>query len=321
MPTLPLYATTPIAGPEDWHRVESPGGYEVWRFVAGDRARDLWLIASLSWGSTTDRDYLRQYARYRRRPTRHAPPVPSQNCSATLALYESGKLILQFDTPFDGFRASAGQIGASADHMTVDPAGQLHLHLAGRMAAVNLSFHPLPAPSLPEIDLLDSESPTHRWSLSRPVCNVTGEIAIAHEPASEPLVFKINARGCHDHIWGTRPLAWDFRSGLFGWVLTPERTFAFAHLVPRGARLPITRLIATDSATDDHLAAQAAIVRPARPRFIARGFPRQIRFNDRLILENLRPLSAGSVLHLIYDVRWPGGEGVAICRLIDWPRL
>ncbi len=242
---LPLHAQTPFpAGPEGWHHVQAPGGYEFWRFIAGDPGRDLWLTALVSWGSILHPDYLRRYARYRRRPTRHRPPVPGEDCSITFALYESGRATIHFDALVGGdeFSITPGQLTAGdRANLVVDSDGRLHLHLSQcgtpeRRTTAKLVFEPLPAGSPPEIELPEGQAPVHRWSLSRPVCRVSGEVMIFQGPSASPRVINLNGRGCHDHAWGIRPPAWDFCLGFRGYVLDAGRTFAFAHLLPRGAK-------------------------------------------------------------------------------------
>src|SRR5688500_2921934 len=58
------------------HRVRSPGGYEWWHVEACDASADLVVRIDLFDGDPFNPAYRRAYARYRRRPTRVAPPVP-----------------------------------------------------------------------------------------------------------------------------------------------------------------------------------------------------------------------------------------------------
>ena len=73
MPAIPLYET-PLH-PHAWHRVAAPGGYEAWSFIAEDRD-GVRIEISLFDGDSFNDGYQTAYKRYRRRPTRVAPPVP-----------------------------------------------------------------------------------------------------------------------------------------------------------------------------------------------------------------------------------------------------
>jgi hypothetical protein len=341
MPTLPLYAQTLTAGePESWHRVNSPGGYEVWHFVAGDQERDLWAVASLSWGSTFLPRYLRRYERYRRSPTRAAPPVPKEHCCASFALYQSGAQVARFDIPVNGdeFNVSREQAGVSvgANRLSLDPDGRLHLNLRGipwrnawygpvvmrdRTISAKLVFEPVVSAPLREIELLNGETPIHRWAISRPVCNVKGEISIFEGAAGQPLVINLEGRGCHDHAWGIRPLAWDFDSGFSGYVLDEGRTFWFDHLLKRGSKVAVTRIIGVDAGGARDEQVQGTISSWDRQGIIGR-YPREIQFGQLLTLDTPKVLMASLFdIRLTYTAHWADRSARAFCRIVNWKRL
>ena len=97
MPTLPLYDAT--AHPDAWHRVIAPGGYELWHFEAEDAESGVHLTVDLVEGDQLSRDYMRAYRRYRRRPTRVAPPLPADYPCVRVSMSEGGRTLWKLDLP------------------------------------------------------------------------------------------------------------------------------------------------------------------------------------------------------------------------------
>ncbi|HEX8522177.1 MAG TPA: hypothetical protein VF669_07965 [Tepidisphaeraceae bacterium] len=341
MPTLPLYAQTLTAGePESWHRINAPGGYETWQFYAAGE-NDLWAGASLSWGSTFLPGYLRRYERYRRRPTRYAPPVPKEHCSASFAVFQGGRQLARFDTPVNGdaFNISRGHTGVSvgANRMTVDEKGRLHLNLRGtpwrerwrapmlmhdRTVSAQLVFEPVAAPMPRELDWLGAETPVHRYALSRPLCKVSGDIAIFEGSASPPKVVQLRGRGCHEHTWGTRPMSWDFGYEMKGHVFDEGRTFAFELLRHRREKKTVARIVGVDVSGARDVEVEPRVSGWARVGTAGLRFPRTIELGELLALEEPRVLAASLFdAHVIYEARWADRKATAVCRCISFGRL
>src|SRR4051812_26995968 len=97
MPTLPLYNTT--AHPDGWHRVTAPGGYEQWHVEAEDASSGIRLVVDLIEGDQLNREYLRAYRRYRRRPTRVAPPLPGDYPCVRVRVSDRGRPLWELDAP------------------------------------------------------------------------------------------------------------------------------------------------------------------------------------------------------------------------------
>ena len=236
MPTLPLMTPTPHADAS--RKITAPGGYESWRFDASSDDGKLHLVAALHIGHPFDPRYLRRYARYRRFPTKVAPPVPADYCAVTFALLEKGRPALRFVTTaratVDDFNAaedgSSVRLGASHLNRAAGADGVLRLHLRGtyhdRTIAVNLSFRPQIRANC-DIDLAATSAPSapapaapaaaaapaapgvgeHRWIVVDPSCDVDGEISLfAAESGGPPRVTAFAGVGCHDHRFGTRPM-------------------------------------------------------------------------------------------------------------------
>jgi hypothetical protein len=321
MPTLPLHARTLTAGEFDaWHQVMSPGGYEAWRFHVADPASDTYISASLYFGSPFDPRYLRRYRLYRRFPTRVMPPVPKQYCGASLAVFHNGVTFARFDNEVyhDDFRASRDQgIQVGANRLTIDAQGRMHLHMRGvpwemiwrgpvlrtgstvrrgSTVTLNASFEPVISQSV-ECEF-DSDKPVHRWAMVRPLCRVSGEIQLFEKVGSQPTVLPFRGSGLHDHIWGTRPLAWDYARGFRGSVLLADRAIAFEHWLRCGS----------DERHGIAMPASATVTEQ---------------------LQLTEPRLLGSSLadaQLVYQATWSGQQAVAFCqsldlRRFDWPLM
>src|SRR5947208_1306614 len=129
MPVLPMFKSPP--DPDAWHEVTAPGGYESWRFVAEDPAQGLRLVATLSAGSPFHPEYLRQYVRYLRSPTRIAPPVAAEHELSETSLYLHKTLVMHAGTPRGDFVASNAQpdVRIGPNHFWIDENGEGRLLL------------------------------------------------------------------------------------------------------------------------------------------------------------------------------------------------
>jgi len=337
MPTLPLYAMTLTAGdPESWHRVMAPGGYETWEFTAIDESQDMWLIATLSWGSNFLPEYLRQYQRYRRHPTRFSPPRAKQFCCASFALYMNGNQLTRFETRVNGdeFSVAKGPAGVhvGANRLTLDEQGKLHLHLRGtpwrsswlgpviereKTVSANMIFEPVLAGASKELELLAGNGPVHRWTASRPLCRVKGQVSVFGTTEVGPQVIPLSGRGCHEHSWGVRPLSWDFSRGLRAVLLGEDRAIALRWHEPRRNFPPRAQLFGADSTGISDLEVNASM-----GKWAGGAYPTSIRFEDVLQLDH--PQIAGRSLfdvRLKYATTWKGQPGVALCEIVNWRKL
>src|SRR5205823_10315254 len=115
MPTLQLYRE-PVACPDAWHQVASPGGYEWRHFDAEDPATDTRIVAMFFQGRELLTEYRRRYRSYRRWPTRRAPPLPREYPAVHLAAYRAGKVLAKWTT---GYSSDAFTAAAAAPDVTV----------------------------------------------------------------------------------------------------------------------------------------------------------------------------------------------------------
>jgi hypothetical protein len=116
MPTIPLYDTS--AHPDGWHRVMAPGGYELWHLEAEDTESGIRLTVDLIEGDQVNREYMRTYRRYRRRPTRVAPPLPQDYPSVRVRMSEGRRTLWKLDLPQP---PGALQASTTAPEITLGP--------------------------------------------------------------------------------------------------------------------------------------------------------------------------------------------------------
>src|SRR5690349_21382877 len=98
MPIIPLF--TPTDDPDAWHQIRAPGGSEGWYVDARDDRADLRVVAILFDGCPVHPEYRQRYARYRRRPTHHAPPTPRDFPCVYLTIDLAGLRAAQFALQF-----------------------------------------------------------------------------------------------------------------------------------------------------------------------------------------------------------------------------
>ncbi len=197
MPLVPLYdelATTAS------HNVRAPGGFETWRLRAFDSKQNLFLHASLWHGYLFHPQYLKQYRRYLRHPTRMAPPIPQDYAAQELALFQNGRLISSSLTP----------LPPSQSFPTVSPAG-LHFSLGD----CQLALQPRQSNRL-DITTLTS---SHHWLFTNPLATLRGKLQLAAGS------FSIDALACHEQRYGSSPI--DAGQWLEGCVFFPQSVICF----------------------------------------------------------------------------------------------
>jgi carotenoid 1,2-hydratase len=340
MPTIPLYACDGAA--DAWHRVTSPGGYEWWYFDAEDAEHDRQIVAILFQGFVFHPGYLRAYWRYRRRPTRVAPPLPAQFPCAYFVVYERGRIAHQFMTqyPSSAFvaRSDAPQVAVGPNTMTPDGAA-LRLKLTG--TPWKLTFH---GPVLLEDQTLEAEfafrphlsappqqrtflsrqlsGADHHWVIANPLCDVTGTIRCVGQ------AIEFRGRGYHDHNYGTAPLGAGLKRWIWGRVLFDDLacTFHFARPRDRGLADEV-HLIEADATGVREVPIAAVEGDWSRRTAGLLCYPPQLRFENALWLSNGRVIdSSPFYLRLMYDARHDDRHGRAFCEIayphrLRWPVL
>jgi hypothetical protein len=185
MPVIPLY--TPAPTPLDSHHVISPGGYEWWRFVVEHPGNGWSAILDVFDGHPFNDEYRRAYAHYRRRPTRNAPPQPSQYPFTEFKLQRRGQPTAAFQAQClpEGFR--------SAELLQPDGSVLLSCSLAKRFSVL-LRF----IPREKWCDRRDAD-------VTSPPCDVRGRVILDDPGETTELD---GAAGSIKHRFGTEPIEW-----------------------------------------------------------------------------------------------------------------
>lgn len=248
MPTLPLYTPTEVADAS--HGVIAPGGYEWWHFDAENAAGDLRVVAGLHFGYVPNATYLRQYRRYRRRPTRVRPPVPADFACVSLAVYERNRVLASWLSPIPAAGCSAAkgrvEVRLGPNSLRADVSGDRLLTLEVNGARAELRFRPRFALVPVERHLLPKipGGAEHRWIIADPLCDVEGEIHLPDCPT-----IRFTGRGFHDHSYGTAPLAMAVRRWIRGRMLLEDVAVVFQGVRPVGRTTgDIWRVLECDAA-------------------------------------------------------------------------
>lgn len=343
MPTLSLYQ--PPDDPNASHRVAAPGGYEFWRFEGVSGSGDVRFVATLGVGHPAHPEYLRRYARYRRRPTRHAPPVPSEYPCVHFAVYRGGGLLAEFTEFFGGEQFSASprhpEASAGANAFTREADGTTSLALRGFPAAAGggpvqslsaqLTFRPLVACPAQEVPLLvpGPDAGEHHWVVAAPFCDVSGFISATGDngnghPGSD---IGFRGRGFHDHGYGTGPPGLGLRRWGRGTVLLHDRVLAF-HFFQLGLRdAPSAMcLVEAGAAGVRELPAVPKVTGWSDGRSGGAATPREMRIEVRgastRVLKGPRVLHSGPAhTRLVYSTESPDSAGEAFIEVAAPPRM
>ena len=343
MPTFPLFEPRDTPAANAWHRVTSPGGYEWWYFDAEHATQDIQIVAILFDGFVFHPGYLRADTRYRRRPTRILPPLPSQYPCAYFVIYESGKVLAQFMTQYapTEFRASTvrADIFIGPNLLTTDPGGlRLSMsgtpwrltasgprHLEGSDLRAKLTFRPLFDHAPAERTFLSRRmtGAEHRWVIASPLCAVEGEVRLGQR------IIPFAGRGYHDHNYGTGPLGPGLARWTWGRLLTSDHAVIFHAAEPRDPHAPLeSHLISADATGLRDLESGPPAMTGRRLTSTLLTYPRRINLGAALELSRPRLVdSSPFYLRLQYDAhqhRHPAGRAfceIACPHRLRWPIL
>ena len=337
--TLPLLVAPP--SPIGWHQVSAPGGYETWRFEAEDAAGEYRLLAELVQGCCYHRRYYTAYRAYRHRPTRIAPPVPSDWPCIHLWLYRRGELAASFVSEHAAGEFSAsvnnGDVAIGSSRATHRADGSIELALRrgpstqnGSGIATTLEFVPqgkLPvvqSPLFPRA-LRPLASPTrwggeHWWLATAPRCQVRGSIQLheAHAPDA-PQVIQFTGRGYCDRTFGTAPPGRGLKRMMRGRLLLEDRSLVFQLAMAARSHRTVAHLLEAD--------ATAATMRPASVSVRWDGrTPMQMRYPTHIAFEEAGVQLVNPTLlavqpygmHLQYELAGRNAE-TAFCEIV-YPR-
>lgn len=333
------------AYPDGHHDVRAAGGYEWWYFDAEDPGTDTQVVVIFMQAFIFHPGYLRAYGRFRKNPTRHAPPIPADHPSLYACVYRGGRIWRQFYTDYAAGDFSArkdrAEVSIGGHRLTSDAEGGYAIDVAGtpwRLTArgprrfehetlgVNLRFRPRHRMAPLERRFLSEQmtGAEHHWVIAAPVCDVAGEFDIAGERVS------FSGRGYHDHNFGLAPIGeglfrWTWGRAIFGSRVV---TFHYAEPKARGARAE-THLIEVDHAGVREIEVGDVAARFDRTSAMAMQlrYPSEIDFGSKLRLSNPRVLDpAPFYMRIAFDAESDGERSTAFAELayphrLRWPLL
>lgn len=323
MPTLPLY--TPTDTPGASRRVMAPGGYERWRFDGESASSHMRFVAVIGTGSWHAPDYLRRYARYLRRPTRHPPPVPADYPFGDFAVYDGARPVARFGAlyPAGAFSASvepvAVTIGPNELRRDGDGTYFVTLHGTGSASAgdsltARLAFRPRWPSAAREIALVGGAGESgHHWVVDAPICDVSCTIVVS-DGKGDGRQFEFQGIGYHDHDYGTAPAATEGRARFVGRVLLGDGAYVFAAL-DRGGPQEVRVLRCSRDGLEE-IKDGPARLDWAGETGVSRPYPRELVAGMRLQLCEPRVIeSTPDYIRLIYQATANGGteSGTAFC--------
>jgi hypothetical protein len=328
MTTIPLYSTG--GHPDASHHITSPGGYEWWYFDAEDVQHERQFVAVLYDGCPFRPDYVRAYARYRRRPTRVPPPLPREHPCLYFALFEKGRIVHEHFTEYpadalvarhdrpevalaqNSFSTEGSKLKLDLRHVATTGAGQVQaeFRFEPRLACAPQERQLFPARA-------HDRSPEHIWIIANPLCDVTGTIRCADR------AIEFRGLGYHDHHFGTATPATALRSWFRGRVLFDDAAYAFHIVVPHDRALPnrarLVEVRASSGVVDVAVQRVEATWSGLTRRLLR--YPLALRFENELLhLSSPRLMRTSCVrAHLTCAAQVGRRNGRALCELI-YPR-
>ena len=302
MPTIPLYAQPPH--PDESHDVRAPGGYEWWYFDAEDERHDRRVVVVLFEGFAFHPRYLRRYARYRRYPTRVAPPLPEQYPCASIQIYERGEP-----------RSHVLSLAATPSQVMTRRGDGVEVRVSTDRVMARLLFAPRRRHAPLELSL---GSPVHRWVLTDPLSSVEGEVRYERGRS-----LTLSGRGYRDHQYGTAPYALDVARWFRGRVLFDDAAYAFHLVCDAGAQTDAVRLVESVPDRLAEIAVTGASCDWSRSARRGVTYPHAVALDETLHLHNPRLIDS-SAFHarLVYDAVCRGRRcGEALCDAVHPARL
>ena len=207
MLVVPLFLADPPGGPETSHQICTPGGYEFWRLTADDDTNHIQLNVGFFDGHPSLHAYIRQFGRYRRKPTTNPPPTPRDFPVVEIDVSAPGadKIHTLEILPAGSLQASSErlEIFAGPHSLRRNGDGCLELRLAHPRCHAMLVFVPQPATTPATVMRENEEYVFH----ADPQCAVSGTIQFDPPVAMQTRAIQFNGRGSHEHRWRATPRA------------------------------------------------------------------------------------------------------------------
>jgi carotenoid 1,2-hydratase len=296
------------------------------------------VVAVLAYGCPFHPGYLRRYLRYRRSPTRVAPPLPAEYPCASLAVYEHGNVLGRFTSqvPPGQFEASSTEpsVRMGPNRMTRSDDGSLALRFelrdpAGELAT-DLTFRPVlrHPPHVRPFLSRSLSSAEHHWVIAGPMCDVEGVARRTLGAAHKPREISFRGRGYHDHHYGTAPIGPALKRWLRGRAVFKDYVYTFH--VARPADTALADEVHLVRCDGDHVyevvGEEPTVEWSAQSQFFL-PYPSEIAFGTRLRLVNPRLVDSSPFhMRLIYHAASHGGReaATALCEVayphrLRWP--
>ena len=346
MPTLSLL--TPIVVPDASHKVTAPGGYEWWYFDAEDTTGELRMVAIFFQGFVFHPAYLRAYGKFRRSPTRNAPPLPAEFPCVYFVLYRRSQIVGQFMSQQRSEEYSAADdrvdVSIGLNRLTSSPSGELDLHLKGvpwtltgrgpvthetQRLLADFRFSPrfTHEPMQRRFFSRSWSGADHQWVIANPLCDVTGEVEIYDVPTKKETKFRFTGRGYHDHNYGTGPIGPGLKRWMWGRVLMNDHALMFHFAQPKNsAQADDVHMIEAEALGLREVAVDRFHADWSRKTSTLLRYPAWVEAGP-LQLANPRVIDASPFyLRLVYDASVRGVTAQAFCEIayphrLRWPIL
>jgi hypothetical protein len=306
------------AGPGAWHRVGTPGGFELWHLDAVDPAGTR-VIVSFSQGSPLLPGYVQNVRAYLSDPTHRLPPAPGDYSCVHVAVYQNRRPAVRRTVHFPAreFSASSSDFAVSIGPNRLEKNGdELNLAIQYRdRLALQLRFIPRFSAE-PLQTRVRHPRRMDFWTIAHPLCDVRGEIRIGRTAPGDAIRFE--GAGYCEHLYGSGPVGKGPQPWIRGRVLAKNQCAAFQF--SRDANL----VIADKSGIrkiDSPLAASASKVRTAW----GMAYPASIDFKSGIALRRPRVIdSTPFCVRVIYDATIGGNRGEGLLEVmsphrLDWP--
>jgi hypothetical protein len=258
----------------------------------------MWIAVSFHLGFPCHR-YIRRYLRYRRWPTRFAPPQPQEYPAVRVSIFAHNQIAAS-TTRFDQaafLAASDGRIQIGPNAVSADIGGAIHLQCRG----TDLIFRP--RYSQKPVEFISASS--HHWVVADGLCDVSGTVEVGSATAA------FSGSGFHDQHYGTTPI---LHPCVGGCLFLKDRVIAFGQIDAMRVATGETNSLANELDT--------AIGPPWGHALWGLRYPLAIRLKEELLLAHPRILGSTPLgAWLEYEANWQGEKGVALCEVIAPQRL
>ncbi len=216
MHTIPLWNPFPATGPDGWHHVTAPGGYEGWWFDVGEPSSSLRLRMAILLGDFFSNSFLAAYRRFRRSPTRFAPPVPTDHSAVYVNVIEKGQVswntvlrpaadafkVVEAERRFELKDLASWQFGEAETSLSVGTAVNAAVGLELKVARASRPFVP---GSMGETPVPQMGGGFHHWRITSSASQARGTIRLPTSKGSVSRTLEFQGQCSEGHCLGTAP--------------------------------------------------------------------------------------------------------------------